>query len=323
MRNVALIGIAGFLLIAIPISSGLAGVNSIAKVAVHVMPHLDGRTCSNHMPSFLSGCDVSYVYVGCDAVDVFPVFYDLVEYLGCEYGLTWPGEATCAFTSCSDLWIGNITHPGDGISQVWLGCRMGCAVPGFARIESTGPGQICVVPHPIGGRVLVLDCHESVNEPMWCACAGVCDEPGDDPCGELGTLWISETEDACADCVGHGDTLSYTLSYDNTHWCPVDDISVIDYLSSETEYVSSMPAGTYDAGSHTVTWFIGEMAGWSDDGVVLRARLKPDAPAAGTVRNRCKIYQGVTPIHAASDSTPICSSSTTPTTWGKIKGMFR
>ena len=322
MREAPLISFVGFVLIAISISPGFAGQNNNAKVAVHVMPHLESRTCSSDMPSLESPCWVHFVYVGCDAVDVFPVFYDIVEYRGFEYGLAWPGEATCIFTSCSDLSIGNITHSGDGISQVWLDCGGAGypAVTGFAWIDGTEPGQICVVPHPIGGRVLVLDCHEGVNEPFYNLCAGVCGEPGDNPC--WGNVWIDKTEDACGDCVGQSDTLSYTLIYQSDYFWS-QDVSIIDYLAPETEYVSSTPPGTYDAGSHTVTWFIGEVSWWEYGEVVVRARLKPGAPASGTVVNRCKVFDDVIPLSVSSDSTSICSSATTPTTWGKIKSMFR
>ena len=320
IRIAHLMGIAALLLTVIPISRGFAWQNPDAKVAVHVVAHLDGRTCSSQMPSLESPCGVYYVYVGCDAVDVFPVFYDLTECRGFEYGLTWPGEASCTFTSCSDLWIGNITHPGDGISQVWLDCFSGLKVPGFAWIEATEPGRICVVPHPIGARLLVLDCLDSVDEPMCRLCAGVCGEPGDNPC--YGNVWISKTEDTCSDCVEHGDTLSYTLRYQSDYFWS-EAVSIIDYLAAETEYVSSTPPGTYDAESHTVTWFIGEVGWWEDEEVVLRARLRSDAPVSGKVVNRCKIFAEVYPMSASSDSTYICSPSTNPTTWGKIKSMFR
>jgi uncharacterized repeat protein (TIGR01451 family) len=296
--------------------------NPDAKVAVHVIPHSDARTCSTGIQTLY---DINYLYIDCDAVDVFPVFYDIREYLGFEYGLTWPGPATCTFTSCSDLAIGDIVESGDGISQVWFGCQVpyGCKVPGFGRIECTELGRICVVPHPIFSRILVLDCHETVDEPMFSCCAGVCGEAGDNPWSYLGTLWITKSEDACPDCVSHGDTLSYTLAYSNTHWIPVGPVSVVDCLAPETEYVSSTPQGTYDAGEHTVTWCIGEMDGYEEGEVTLRARLKADAPASGEVVNTCRIYLGVTPIDVAWDTTGICSSPTIPTTWGKIKSLFR
>ena len=58
-------------------------------------------------------------------VDVFPVFYDIEEYMGVEYGLFWDPAAAyaVAFTSCSDFTIGDIAQPMDGISQTWTSCQ--------------------------------------------------------------------------------------------------------------------------------------------------------------------------------------------------------
>ena len=68
-----------------------AGNNLDAKVAVHVRPH-----------NAKAGCTITPAIVGCGeivttepgfSVDAFPVFFDLNEYLGCEYGLCWPAWA--------------------------------------------------------------------------------------------------------------------------------------------------------------------------------------------------------------------------------------
>ena len=301
-----------------------ADANPGANVAVHILPHVDHRSCSSGMPDLESECGVNYLYTGCDAVDVFPVFYYLVEYNGFEYGLTWPGQATCVFTSCSDLTIGDIENPGDGISQVWFDCRRpaSCAVPGFGWIESTEPGRVCVVPHPGRSQVRVLDCSAGVDSPIQSSCAGVCSGPGDDPCGMLTSLWISMSEDACAVCVGQEDTLCYVLRYESRYFWS-EQVSVVDYLPPETEYLSSAPPATYDSGNHAVTWYIGEMGWWDEGDLVLRARLKPEGPATGVVVNRCTIFSYDIPMNAGFDSTHICSSPTTPTTWGGIKSIFR
>jgi hypothetical protein len=301
-----------------------AGTNPGVVVAVHVVPHVAHRSCSTGMPDLQSECYINYLYTACDGVDVFPVFFYIEEYHGFEYGLTWPGPATCAFWSCSDLTIGDIHESGDGISQLWFMCQgsAGCVIPGFGWIESTEPGRVCVVPHPVRSQVRIVDCHEDVDDAFRGYCAGVCSGPGDNPCGMLTPLWIGMSEDACPVCVGQEDTLCYVLRYESSYFYS-EDVSVVDYLPPETEYISSAPSATYDSGNHTVTWYIGEMGWWEEGDLSLRARLKPDAPISDVVINRCTIFSYVTPKNAAFDSTYICSSPTTPTTWGGIKSMFR
>jgi uncharacterized repeat protein (TIGR01451 family) len=157
------------------------------KVAVHVEAHDDRRTCSSNMPVLETCADIKYtseaqVY----SVDAFPVFFDLVEYQGVEYALSWCDSGTCydaVFTSCSDFSIGDIEHSGDGIAQAWTSCHPGpCAVPGWAWIYADGPTTICVVGHPETWSVHLLDCASRMGNPEGSYCAGICGDLGDDPC---------------------------------------------------------------------------------------------------------------------------------------------
>ena len=163
-----------------------AGYNPDAKVAVHVRPH-----------NAKAGCVLTPAIVGCGeivttepgfSVDAFPVFFDLTEYLGCEYGLCWPAWAySAAFTNCADLIIGAIAWPGDGASHTWLACQSGVMVPSFVWLYADAGGMICVCPHPISGIIGVLDCHEGIDAPRCNFCAGVYGLIGDDPCEPTGT----------------------------------------------------------------------------------------------------------------------------------------
>jgi hypothetical protein len=160
-------------------ASAFAGINANAKGAVHVMPHA-ARTCAKNFP-VISGCgDIITTEPGPDA-DAFPVFFELVEYQGFDYGMTWPGMYTCAFTSCSDLAIGTITSPGDGISHAWYVCQPGpVAVVGFGWIYDYG--FIELVPHPTAGGVIVGDCSGVLDDIICLTKAGIGGYVGDDPC---------------------------------------------------------------------------------------------------------------------------------------------
>ena len=82
-----------------------AGLNPDAKVAVHVRPHNAEAGCA---VTFATCADIVTTEPSYN-VGAFPVFFDLVEYLGCEYGLCWPAWAySAAFTNCADLIIGSI-----------------------------------------------------------------------------------------------------------------------------------------------------------------------------------------------------------------------
>jgi hypothetical protein len=299
-------------------SSALAGNNPDAKVAVHVVAHDDLRTCGTGLPEIDSPCRIDYLYVGCDGVDVFPVFYDLVEYQGFEYSLTWPGTASCIFTSCSDLHIGNITASGEGVSQVWFDCRNGWGIPGFAWIEPAQPAMVCVDPHPLSGTISILDCDEGIDDPWVICCAGVCGERGNDPCDFWGHIEIRKSEEGGRDCVEAGDTLLYVLAYESTRWNPTYNVGIVDYLPAETEYVSANPEGTYDLDEHTVTWYFEEIPEYGTGSVELHVRFRTDSPGVDAILNICAMGGW-----ADWDSTYVCHAATRPTTWGGIKSMFR
>jgi hypothetical protein len=161
-----------------------AGLNADAKVAVHVRPHNAKAGCTVNIVTCV---DINTTEPGY-SVDAFPVFFDLVEFLGCEYGLCWPTWTySAAFTNCATFVIGSITWPGDGASHTWTDCGYGVCVPSFVWLYADGPGMICPCPHPISGSISVLDCHEGLDGPICIFCAGVYGLIGDDPCWPTGT----------------------------------------------------------------------------------------------------------------------------------------
>jgi hypothetical protein len=141
----------------------VAGNNTGAKVAIHVMAHSAKRSCTNSFPSINTCADIVYT-LGTGDADCFPVFFNLEEYQGVEYGLDWPGTYSCVFTSCSDLTIGDIQSAGDGVSHAWTSCQNDdIAIPGWAWIYETDSCRVCVVDHPQGFAISVLDCDEGLE----------------------------------------------------------------------------------------------------------------------------------------------------------------
>jgi len=184
MKKVFVIAIALTLVLS---AMAFAGNNPDAKVAVHVMAHSAKRSCTNLFPT-IAGCADIVTDYGDYSVDAFPVFFDLQEYLGCEYALCWPDWAySAAFTSCSDFFLGGIAWPGDGASHTWTVCQYGVALPGWVWLYADGPGTVCPCPHPDFDHIAVLDCAEGLDNPICIFCAGVYGMIGDDPCEPTGT----------------------------------------------------------------------------------------------------------------------------------------
>jgi hypothetical protein len=163
-----------------------AGANPDGKIAVHVRPHNAKAGCTVNITSCVDIVTTEPGY----SVDAIPVYFDLVEYVGCAYGLTWPAWTYSAgWNNCSDLVIGSIAWPGEGAAHTWTACQTGVMVPSWLWLYADGPGMICPVPHPDPGigEIQILDCAEGIDLPRCVFCAGVYGAIGDDPCEPTGT----------------------------------------------------------------------------------------------------------------------------------------
>jgi len=178
MKTIAAVSLVTLLLAVTP---GYGGDNPYAKVAVHVKAHVAKQTCET-LPAISDSSDIETTYAGSN-FDFFPVFFNLTEYLGVEYGVTWPDWTyTCAFTSCSDLVIGDIESPGDGIAHTWTACKSeAVAIPGWGWLYADSSGMVCIIEHPDADAIHILDCDEGLDEPIANFCAGVYGATGDDP----------------------------------------------------------------------------------------------------------------------------------------------
>jgi hypothetical protein len=155
------------------------------KVALHVLPRGVG-SCEAGLPEITDCADIISTYEGCDAFDVFPVFFGLTEVSRIEYGLTWPEAwGDCVFTPCAgDNIIGDIILPGDGVIHEWDQCHVAWSiVTGYASFDPvTLPGTITPTANPQTGLMVATNCSGGWVFSIGLASAGICGLPGDDPC---------------------------------------------------------------------------------------------------------------------------------------------
>jgi hypothetical protein len=174
----------GLLLVCVLSTLAMAARNPDAKVAIYVRPHNAKAGCS----LTLTDCSSIVTTEASFSVDAFPVFFDLTEFLGCAYSLTWPDwEYSGAMTNCADFIIGNITRPGNQqyAAHTWTSCQTGICIPSFIWLYADGPGSVCVI-DPVSPDlgVQVIDCNvpPGIDEVVAACCAGVFGDEGDDPC---------------------------------------------------------------------------------------------------------------------------------------------
>lgn len=164
-----------------------AGMNPDVKVAIHVMLP-EARTCTENFP-VITGCeDVETSVPGMNhECDVFPVFFDLVEYSRLDYAIVfWTMAMSVTFNSCSEhATVEALDYDTRwNVSQTWDECQPGpVAVPGWFSV-GFGEGQVCVEPHPSTDSRNVGDCREpmGIDHPPCGFCAGIGHTSGCYPC---------------------------------------------------------------------------------------------------------------------------------------------
>jgi uncharacterized repeat protein (TIGR01451 family) len=163
--------------------TSLCGTSREGLPAIHVLPRDASLTCTDNFPQIEFCEEIVSTEPACE-VDFFVVFFGLDECQGFEYGLTWPEEwGSISFVSCSDMTVGAITHPGDGISQTWSECRTDNLIfTGYGRVDATGPGRISVIEHPTWYAPKVITCHYGAYPALLSFSGGVCGAEGDQPC---------------------------------------------------------------------------------------------------------------------------------------------
>jgi len=113
---------------------------------------------------------------------------------------------------------------------------------------------------------------------------------------------LSLSKEDAPDPVIPGDTITYTISYDNTqNNYDVHNVVIVDTLPSEVEWVSG---GSYNSGTHTVTWTIGDLtAGAPQASVTLVVRVLPSTTPGTTITNYATINSDETPATTVYEDT--------------------
>jgi uncharacterized repeat protein (TIGR01451 family) len=107
------------------------------------------------------------------------------------------------------------------------------------------------------------------------------------------------------DPVLRGGNLTYTITYDNANNNnPVSNVLVKDQLPPETTFVSASHQGSYDPGTHSVTWTIGVLpAGAPTQTLQLVVRVKSDTTATLIINYGTITSAETPPITTSAETT--------------------
>ncbi|MFZ1946399.1 MAG: FlgD immunoglobulin-like domain containing protein [bacterium] len=316
LTGIAFIAVALALVVGLAAGPGLAGPgnNPLVKVAVHTKAH--PTSCTKGYPAFTACTGISTTWNGAVDVDVMPVFYDLAEVLVVEFGMTWPVEwYSMSWVRCKgDLAIGTIKYSGEGTAVSWTTCQNSWALaPGYGWLAAGSPGRVNVVANPSTGMYGVVDCQPSpgpfYNTPISVARAGVNGLTGDDPCvSPVIPLTVTKIDDIGSSCVYVGGNIGYTLNYSNPNPSAVTGVTLVDSLPAEVDFVSATAGGSYDSGTHRVTWSLGGLVAGGNGSVGVTTQVKSTTAEGTTIVNHCRIAcaENATP-GTGQKSTSVCA----------------
>jgi uncharacterized repeat protein (TIGR01451 family) len=132
------------------------------------------------------------------------------------------------------------------------------------------------------------------------------------PIEEVSYNPLGLAKSALPDPVLPGETITYTISFDNLlNNFTVDNVTLIDTLPVQTVFVSASDDGVYDAGSHSVTWVVGTLSsGAAPQSVTLVAAVKEDTVAGTILDNSVSVDSDETPPTTQHAYTTVATAPT-------------
>lgn len=116
-----------------------------------------------------------------------------------------------------------------------------------------------------------------------------------------------EKDDGVTGCVDAGDSVTYTITYENTGNVDVNNAVITDTLDAGLTFVSVTGGGIYDSVMHTVTWDLGTVVQGGSGSVLLTVSVNAGTEGT-TLLNYCTIGSDETPSQTVTEYTDVCEA---------------
>jgi uncharacterized repeat protein (TIGR01451 family) len=124
-------------------------------------------------------------------------------------------------------------------------------------------------------------------------------------------LNLAKDDGLAGACVNPGDTITYTISYDNSgNNNPVTGVVITDTLPGDVTFQSASNGGTEAAG--VVTWNIGTIAAGATGSVTVTVTVNAGTAPGTTLTNTCSIDSNETGQAFANADTLVCEDGEEP-----------
>ncbi|NMX21991.1 hypothetical protein C5S30_06085 [ANME-1 cluster archaeon GoMg4] len=113
-------------------------------------------------------------------------------------------------------------------------------------------------------------------------------------------------DDGVSGCVNPEDTITYTLDYSNDNAYTVHNVTINDSLPYNVTFDSASDGGTYDSGTHNVTWNLGDLLSSASGSVTLNVTVNSGTWGT-TLHNTATIDSNETNPSSNSVDTSVCA----------------
>jgi len=132
--------------------------------------------------------------------------------------------------------------------------------------------------------------------------------PGGAALNPINVDLVLTKDDQVSTCASIGSTITYRVCYQNTGDDPANNVSIVDTLPDEVNFVSASGGGIYDSGSHTVTWTVATAPANMAAPVCfdLTVTVNNTATPGGEIVNSASIDSDETDPTQIQERTPVC-----------------
>jgi len=129
------------------------------------------------------------------------------------------------------------------------------------------------------------------------------------PSGEISYSPLSVSkDDGVTGSVDPGDTITYTINYDNVNPSTVHNVGINDTLSVNVTFNSASDGGSYDPDTHSVFWDLGDLTSGDSGSVTLTVTVNPGTWGT-TIHNNVTIDSDETDPYSSSEDTSVTDAS--------------
>ncbi len=188
------------------------------------------------------------------------------------------------------------------------------ATGGLSNLSNGGGGLLDPVNNPLNG--VLYPATQTVND----ALNNLTDLLTPNPSDTGATISLSKMADA--DTVAPGGTITYRIAINNVSNTKFRNLQLFDQLPEQVNFVAA-PGASYDAGTRTVVWNLGDLAAQTGSIKTLLVQVLNRIPPGTVIQNRAVLKAGNLQVSSQPSSVTVGAKQHSAFIDGYPDGTFR